>query len=96
LGDEKGMPTEPASPPSALSESRGNGGDHPRLFGEGFVDEAMVSAMIAGGVYGRFLREQDGLVLSSCEDDYADWALPPPPVSFPAVLLPHQTPPDFP
>lgn len=45
-------------------------------FSEGFVDEAVVSAMIARGVYGWVTKQSEGLVLSSSADDYAGWAMP--------------------
>lgn len=57
-------------------ESRENSGFPRRLSGEGFVDEAVVSAMIARGVYGRVVNKHGSLVLSSSEEDYAGWDLP--------------------
>jgi hypothetical protein len=51
---------------------------HRRLCGEGFVDEDLVSGLIARGLYERVFAEQEGMVLSSSEDDYAGWALPVP------------------
>lgn len=59
-----------------LSESQESGGVPRRLPGEGFVDEAVVSAMIARGVYGRAFDQHGSLALSSNEDDYAGWHLP--------------------
>lgn len=68
------MDTVPLPPMTA--ESRMTFGVNRLPFSEGFVDEAVVSAMIARGVYGWVTRESEGLVLSSSEDDYAGWAMP--------------------
>lgn len=57
-------------------EFRENGGGSRRFTGEGFVDEGVVSAMIARGVYGRVRDQHASLVLSSSEEDYAGWDLP--------------------
>jgi hypothetical protein len=47
-----------------------------RLRGDGFLDEDVVSGLIARGVYEPACVRPDGMALSSCEDDYAGWALP--------------------
>lgn len=51
---------------------------HRRLRSEGFVDEDLVSGLIARGLYERAFAQPEGMVLSSSEDDYAGWALPVP------------------
>lgn len=51
---------------------------------EGFVDEQVVSRVIARGAYNRTTAEPDGMVLSSSVDDYAGWA---PPVESPFVKM---------
>ncbi len=51
---------------------------HRRLRREGFVDEELVTGLIARGVYERAFAQPEGMVLSSSEDDYAGWALPVP------------------
>jgi hypothetical protein len=43
---------------------------------QGFVDEEVVSGMIARGAYERLHMRRVDLVLSSSEHDYAGWALP--------------------
>jgi hypothetical protein len=43
---------------------------------QGFVDEEVVSGMIARGVRERHHMRRGDLVLSSSEHDYAGWALP--------------------
>lgn len=43
---------------------------------DGFMDEDVVSRLIARGVYEHAFVEPQGVALSSCEDDYAGWALP--------------------
>lgn len=70
------MDTLPLLPLPA--ENREKSGIHRPLGGEGFVDEAMVSRVIARGVYDRVFVKSEELVLSSSEDDYAGWALPVP------------------
>lgn len=62
--------------PPMTAESRVTASVNRLFYSEGFVDEAVVSAMIARGVYGWVARESEGLVLSSSEDDYAGWAMP--------------------
>lgn len=56
-------------------DSRENSSGLRRFSSEGFVDEAVVSAMIARGVYGRGFDQHGSLVLSSSEEDYAGWDL---------------------
>lgn len=51
---------------------------HRRLRREGFVDEAVVSGVIARGLYERAFVKPEGMVLSSSEEDFAGWALPVP------------------
>jgi hypothetical protein len=51
---------------------------HRSLRREGFVDEEVVTGLIARGVYERAFAQPEGMVLSSSEDDYAGWALPVP------------------
>jgi len=59
-------------------ENREKAGVHRRFRSEGFVDEALVSGVIARGAYERVFVKPEGMVLSSSEDDYAGWALPVP------------------
>lgn len=51
---------------------------HRSLRREGFVDEEVLTGLIARGVYERAFAQPEGMVLSSSEDDYAGWALPVP------------------
>lgn len=68
-----------------------------RVRNEGFVDESVILAHLAKGVYDRAYVQREDMVLSSSEDDYAGWALPvaspframvdlPPPISLEARL----------
>ncbi len=43
---------------------------------EGFLDEKLVSRLIARGAYDRASTAPEGMALSSSEDDYAGWVLP--------------------
>lgn len=47
-----------------------------RMEFEGFVDERVVSSVIHGRIEGRSGGIPEDLVLSSCEEDFAGWALP--------------------
>jgi hypothetical protein len=60
------------------TETKGENRIHLRLRDEGFVDESLISGVIARGVYERVFVEPEGMVLSSSEDDFAGWALPVP------------------
>lgn len=60
------------------TEMRAESRIHHRLRNEGFVDEELVSGVIARGVYERVFVKSEGVVLSSSEDDFAGWALPVP------------------
>ncbi len=51
---------------------------HRLLRSGGFVDEEVVSGLIAHGLYERAFAQPEDMVLSSSEDDYAGWALPVP------------------
>jgi hypothetical protein len=65
------LPLRPL-PSGSHEESRKN-----RLIrSQGFVDEEVVSGLIARGAHGRFHVKHGDLVLSSSEHDYAGWALP--------------------
>lgn len=47
-----------------------------RIESEGFIDEQVVSRVIALGAYDRSTSMPNGMVLSSSRDDYAGWAPP--------------------
>ena len=49
---------------------------HRLLRSGGFVDEEVVSGLIAHGLYERAFAQPEDMVLSSSEDDYAGWDLP--------------------
>jgi hypothetical protein len=46
------------------------------IHSQGFVDEAVVSGVIARGAYERIYVKPEDMALSSSEHDYAGWALP--------------------
>lgn len=54
------------------AEARG----YRRVRNEGFVDEAVVLAVIAQGPYERIFVKSEDMVLASNENDFAGWALP--------------------
>lgn len=68
------MDTLPLSP--LPSETRDESRHHRRIGSGGFVDEAVVSGVIARGAYERVFVKHEDMVLSSSEEDYAGWALP--------------------
>lgn len=47
-----------------------------RIQNEGFLDEAVVRAVVDRGAYERVFVKPEEMVLSSSEDDFAGWALP--------------------
>jgi hypothetical protein len=68
------MNTLPLAPlPSETSKERRT---HRHAGGEGFVDEQVVSSVIARGAYERIHVQPEGMVLSTSGDDYAGWVLP--------------------
>lgn len=46
------------------------------MFNEGFIDEQVVSRVIARGAYNRISTQPEGIALSSSREDYAGWDLP--------------------
>ena len=68
------MNTLPLAPlPSETSKERRT---HRHAVGEGFVDEQVVSSVIARGAYERICVQPEGMVLSTSGDDYAGWVIP--------------------
>ncbi len=62
--------------PPLPSETRDKSRNFNRIDNQGFIDEQVVSEVIARGSYDRTYVKPEGMVLSSSGDDYAGWALP--------------------
>jgi hypothetical protein len=59
-------------PSEAIKENR----SFRSMGSEGFIDEQVVSRVIARGAYDRVCAQPEGMALSSCGDDYAGRAVP--------------------
>lgn len=57
-------------------ESSENAKAYRRARGESFVDEAAARSVVERGAYDRVYAKPEEMVLSSCEEDFAGWALP--------------------
>ncbi len=68
------MQTLPLSP--LPFDDREESRSHRLLRSDGFLDEKVVSGLIAHGLYERTYAQPEEMTLSSSEDDYAGWALP--------------------
>jgi hypothetical protein len=68
------MDTLPLAP--LPSETRDESRNFRQIDNQGFIDEQVVSGVIARGTYDRTYVKPEGMVLSSSGDDYAGWTLP--------------------